>query len=116
MTLCPFHSTTFIISYGLQFAAFTSTLVHVFRKFPSSLIHLLSRTHVLVWYRKDITRQFKLSVRQEHDVHLRLMSVYSEVPGWWYGLLGVVAFVIGAIVIEVFHTGVSAVISSGYML
>ena len=35
----PSYSTTFIISYGLQFASFTSTLVHVFRTFPSGLTH-----------------------------------------------------------------------------
>jgi OPT oligopeptide transporter protein len=62
--------------------------------------------YLLVWYRKDIARQFRRSLRQEGDVHSRLMSVYPEVPDWWYILLGLVSFVIGLIVIEVFNTQV----------
>ncbi|KAF8525148.1 OPT oligopeptide transporter [Hysterangium stoloniferum] len=77
----------FAISYGLQFATFTATLVHVF-----------------LWYRKDIIQRFKRSLREERDVHCRLMSVYEEVPAWWYTTLGVVAFTIGLIVIETFQT------------
>ncbi|KAF8577861.1 OPT oligopeptide transporter [Ramaria rubella] len=79
--------TTFVISYGLQFASFTATIVHVF-----------------LWYRKDIARQFRHSLRQERDIHARLMCAYLEVPEWWYVLLGIVAFVVGLVVIEVFNT------------
>ena len=35
------------------------------------------------------------------------MSVYPEVPEWWYAVLGIVAFVIGLVVIEAFDTKVS---------
>ena len=42
------------------------------------------------------------------------MNVYSEVPDWWYGLLGMGAFVIGIIVIEVFDTGVGNIIFSSW--
>lgn len=66
------------------------------------------RLYILVWYRKDVARQFRRSLRQEGDVHSRLMSVYPEVPDWWYIVLGLVSFVVGMIVIEVFNTQVSA--------
>src|SRR5882672_9577748 len=98
---------TFIISYGLQFASFTATLVHIFRMFTHLLHHFTSYSHLSVWYRKDIARQFRRSLRQEGDIHSRLMSVYTEVPEWWYALLGIVAFVMGLVVIEVFDTKVS---------
>ena len=33
-----------------------------------------------------------------------MMSVYSEVPGWWYGALFLVTFVFGIVAIEIFPT------------
>lgn len=60
-----------------------------------------------MWYRRDIARQFRRSLRDEADVHARLMLAYPEVPQWWYALMGVVAFVLGIITIEVWDTKVS---------
>lgn len=95
-----------MVSYGLQFATFTATIVHVFSMFV--LLRTRSITYsVTVWYRKDIARQFRRSLRQERDVHSRLMLAYREVPNWWYALLGLIAFVIGLVVIEVFDTKAS---------
>lgn len=37
-------------------------------------------------------------------MHSRLMSVYDEVPHYWYGALALVAFVLAIITIEVFDT------------
>jgi len=45
-----------------------------------------------VWFRKDISRRFRLSLKDERDVHSRLMQAYREVPMWWYALVGIVAF------------------------
>lgn len=58
----------------------------------------------LVWYRHDIVRQFRRSLKDQRDVHSRLMSVYPEVPHYWYLILGIIAFVIAVITIEVFDT------------
>ncbi|CAL1696243.1 unnamed protein product [Somion occarium] len=79
--------TTFAISYGAQFASLTAIIVHIF-----------------LWYRNDIARQFRRSIRDERDVHSRLMTVYAEVPQWWYGILGVIALVFGLVAIEIFDT------------
>ncbi|KAJ3486237.1 hypothetical protein NLI96_g4363 [Meripilus lineatus] len=78
---------TFIISYGAQFASLSAIIVHVF-----------------LWYRHDIIRQFRRSVRDERDVHARLMSAYPEVPHWWYLTLGLVSFGFGVAAIKVFDT------------
>jgi len=80
-------SITFAVSYAVQFAAFTALIVHT-----------------ILWYRHDIIRQFRRSLRDERDVHSRLMSVYPEVPHLWYATLGIVAFVLGVIAIEIFPT------------
>ncbi|GBE78430.1 OPT oligopeptide transporter [Sparassis latifolia] len=80
--------TTLSLAYGVQFAAFTAVIVHV-----------------LLWYRRDIFRQFNRSLGDERDVHARLMSVYPEVPWYWYATVGVVALVLGAVGIEVYDTG-----------
>ncbi|KAI0080041.1 OPT oligopeptide transporter [Panus rudis PR-1116 ss-1] len=78
---------TFIISYGAQFASLTAIIVHVF-----------------LWYRHDIVRQFRRGLSDRRDVHSRLMSVYPEVPNWWYMIVGLVAFVFGVVSIEIFPT------------
>ena len=62
-----FISVTTAMSYGLLFAATTSTLTHAF-----------------IYYRKQIYNQSRHSLADQPDVHARLMSVYKEVPGWWY--------------------------------
>jgi OPT family small oligopeptide transporter len=80
-------SITFAVSYGVQFAAFTALIVHT-----------------ILWYRHDIIRQFRRSIKDEQDVHSRLMAIYPEVPHWWYGTLGIAAFVMGVIAIELFPT------------
>ncbi|CAE6479445.1 unnamed protein product [Rhizoctonia solani] len=80
-------SMTFSLSYGLSFGALTSTVVHTW-----------------LWYRHDIVRQFRSSMKDETDVHSRLMLAYPEVPQWWYITLGIIAFALGIVTIEVWDT------------
>ncbi|KAE8185626.1 hypothetical protein CF336_g7332 [Tilletia laevis] len=56
-----------MINFGLQFASVASIFTHVF-----------------FYFRKDLARQWKASLKQEPDIHARLMSRYAEVPNWWY--------------------------------
>ncbi|KAK7041928.1 hypothetical protein VNI00_008910 [Paramarasmius palmivorus] len=65
---------TLIMAYALSFAAFTSIFVHTF-----------------LWFRRDIARRFRSSLKDERDVHSRLMQAYPEAPLWWYGAVGCVA-------------------------
>lgn len=62
-----FLSTTFAISYGLSFASITATLMHTF-----------------LYFRKQIWTQSRKSMNEQPDIHARLMSVYRQVPEWWY--------------------------------
>jgi len=57
-----------------------------------------------LWFRKDIVRRFRSSLRDERDVHSRLMQFYPEVPAWWYGLVGVIAFAFFCTSIEIIPT------------
>ena len=99
-----FLSASFAITYGLQFASITATLTHTF-----------------LYYRKYIWTHARRPLSQQPDIHARLMSVYKEVPHWWYltifGLrhlfillkkdadsLSVTMFVFGVVVIEVWET------------
>lgn len=70
-----FLSMTYALSYGVTFAAFTSVIVHTW-----------------LWYRRDIVIQIRKSLKDNHDVHSRLMAHYPEVPQWWYIILGIAAF------------------------
>jgi len=62
-----FLSVSFAMAYGLSFASITATL-----------------THTYLYYRKQIWTQARRSLSEQPDIHARLMSVYKEVPDWWY--------------------------------
>jgi OPT oligopeptide transporter protein len=62
-----FLPSTSAITYGLSFASITATLVHA-----------------LLYYHKQIWIQAHRSLSEQPDIHARLMSVYKEVPDWWY--------------------------------
>jgi hypothetical protein len=99
-----FLSASLAITYGLDFATITATLTHTF-----------------LYYRKYIWAHARRPLSEQPDIHARLMSVYKEVPDWWYltifGLrhrflyrkkyadtLLVTMFVFGVVVIEVWET------------
>jgi hypothetical protein len=62
-----FLSPSFAITYGLSFASIPATLTHAF-----------------LYYRKRAWVDAHRSLSQQSDLHARLMSVYQEVPDWWY--------------------------------
>ena len=78
---------TYIVTYGTIFATYPAILVHTF-----------------LWYRKDVARQFRRSLKDETDIHSRLISKYPEVPHWWFLTLGIIALIMGIIGIEVCDT------------
>ncbi|KAJ7178961.1 oligopeptide transporter [Mycena filopes] len=82
-----FLSTTFAISYGLSFASITATLTHAF-----------------LFFRKQIWAQSRRAMSEQPDIHARLMSVYPQVPEWWYVIIFLSMFVCGIISIEVWDT------------
>ncbi|KAG6814032.1 hypothetical protein H0H92_003882 [Tricholoma furcatifolium] len=86
-----FMSATLAMAYGVLFAAFVSVLVHTF-----------------LWFRHDIARRFRSSLKDERDVHSRLMLSYPEVPIWWFVALFVVCFVLILVTVSVFPTQLPA--------
>lgn len=58
-------SATFALAYGLSFASITATLVHT-----------------LLYFRKQIWVQARRSLKEQPDIHARLMSKYRQVPDW----------------------------------
>ena len=85
--------------YGVFFAVYTATIVYAY-------LH----------HRFEIVRGFKSLLKKTNpkvahrDVHNRLMSVYPEVPEWWYLLLLLAAIGLGLIAILNYptHTTVGA--------
>ncbi|KAJ7462034.1 OPT oligopeptide transporter [Mycena latifolia] len=61
-------------------------------------------THTFLWFGRDIVRRFRSSLKDERDVHSRLMQAYPEVPVWWYIIVGVLSTVFIFIAIEIFPT------------
>ena len=62
-----FLSASFAVTYGLGFASITATLTHTF-----------------LYYRKQILIYARRSLSEQSDIHAHFMSVYKEVPDWWY--------------------------------
>ena len=60
-------SASFAMFYGLSFASITAVLTHVF-----------------LYFCKRIAIQARRSLSEQPVIHARLMSVYNEVPDWWY--------------------------------
>ena len=85
-----FLPVVYIVTYGTIFATYPALLVHTF-----------------LWYRKDIAHQFRRRLKDEKDIHSRLMSKYPEVPHWWFLVLGIVSLVMGIIGIELCDTKLS---------
>ncbi|KAJ7083662.1 OPT oligopeptide transporter protein-domain-containing protein [Mycena belliarum] len=83
-------STTFAMSYGLSFMSITATIVH-------ALIH----------FRAPIKLHFKRSLREQPDVHAKLMQVYPEVPDWYYACIFIITFVFACVCIECWDTGMT---------
>lgn len=84
-------SATLVVAYGTAFACFPSVFVHTF-----------------LWFRKDIVKRFRNTLKDERDIHSRLMLAYSEVPMWWYATLGAVCFILMCVSVEVFPTQLPA--------
>ncbi|KAG1865655.1 OPT oligopeptide transporter protein-domain-containing protein [Suillus tomentosus] len=82
-----FIPAAFVMSYGLSFASITATIVHCF-------IH----------FRKQIWYQARRSLREQADIHARLMSRYPQVPDWWYLSLFTLMFALGVVSIEIWPT------------
>ena len=57
-----------------------------------------------MWHQKDIVHRFRNTLKNEHDVHSRLMQHYSEVPMWWYAITGIITFAFVCTAIEIVPT------------
>jgi len=62
-----FLPVAFTISYRLVFAVITATLAHTF-----------------LYYCKHVVIHARHSLSEQPDIHAHLISVYKEVPDWWY--------------------------------
>ena len=94
------------IAYGVGFAALISVVVHTLRTlFPSTNAEI-RLILLLVWFRRDIARRFRGTLKDERDVHSRLMLQYTQVPWTWYGVVFGICFTFLMIAISVFPTQV----------
>ncbi|KAJ7630541.1 OPT oligopeptide transporter [Roridomyces roridus] len=61
-------------------------------------------THTFLWFGRDIVRRFHSSLKDERDIHSRLMQRYTEVPTWWYYIVAVISTVFVFVAVEIFPT------------
>ncbi|TFK61872.1 small oligopeptide transporter, partial [Pluteus cervinus] len=85
-----FLSATFAMAYATSFLAITATI-----------------THALIHFWDPIRLQFKRSLREEPDIHARLMSQYPQVPEWYYACIFAVSFAFACVCIKVWPSGMT---------
>ncbi|KAI0669228.1 OPT oligopeptide transporter protein-domain-containing protein [Trametes maxima] len=83
-------SITFVMCYGLSFLAISATL-----------------THAAIHFYKPIMINLKRSLREQPDIHARLMSRYQQVPEWHYVAIFIVTFIFACVCIEVWPSGMT---------
>ncbi|KAK7062623.1 hypothetical protein VNI00_000111 [Paramarasmius palmivorus] len=80
-------SIALIFCYGLSFMGVAATI-----------------THSIIYCWKPVRLQFTRSLREQPDIHAKLMVKYPQVPDWYYGCLFVITFAFGAVCIELWPT------------
>ena len=80
-------STSFAIAYGLSFASITAAIVHS-----------------ILYFWKPIRVHLRRSLREQPDVHAKLISNYREVPEWWYVTLFSINFIFACLCIQLWPT------------
>lgn len=73
-----FLAPTFLLNYGLSFAALTAAIVHT-----------------IIFNGKEVWYRYKAARNQEPDIHMKVMAKYDEAPDWWYGVLFVISMAMG---------------------
>lgn len=101
-----FMPTAISVAYAISFASFSAVLVHTFCScsFPCAGHTADVLDFFPVWYRHDIAKRIRADIRDERDVHARLMQAYPEAPQWWYAILGITTLIVFFIVVSVFPT------------
>jgi len=82
--------TAFAMSYGLSFLSITATI-----------------SHAIIHFWKPIRLQFGRAMREQPDIHARLMSHYPQVPEWYYACIFAITFVFACVCIQVWPSGMT---------
>lgn len=75
------------MTYTIAFALTTAMLVHT-----------------ALWHGPRIWRVLRNRKNEAPDIHAKLMSVYKDVPEWWYAIVFVLLFALSIVCISVFDT------------
>jgi hypothetical protein len=87
LTVIPASSTSFVIAYGLSFASITATIVHS-----------------ILYFWKPIQVHLRRSLREQPDIHAKLMSGYRQVPEWWYAVVFAISFFFACLSVQLWPT------------
>ncbi|RDA90398.1 hypothetical protein CP533_1049 [Ophiocordyceps camponoti-saundersi (nom. inval.)] len=116
----PYLSASRALSYGWHFAIYTAimTRIALYHR-PQMVMGFKSFFKDLRIRRKTKDKGTDQKEREERyaDVHSRLMSAYSDIPGWWFFVILVVSVVFGILGIVLWPTYTSpAVVLYGILL
>jgi OPT family small oligopeptide transporter len=83
-----FLTASYVMVYTTGFALTSSVLVHT-----------------ALYHGKSLWTGFRFQRVEEDDIHSKLMRKYTEVPEWWYAVVGVVMLALSITAMEVYDTG-----------
>ncbi|CAG8483621.1 21933_t:CDS:10 [Gigaspora margarita] len=77
-------------------AIFAMCYFYYFAQLPATIVH------VALFHGKEIWNQYKKTREEENkeDIHCKMMSIYPEVPYYWYGGIFFIMLIIGMILGE----------------
>ncbi|GAA5831598.1 hypothetical protein JCM3766R1_004947 [Sporobolomyces carnicolor] len=78
---------TYATVYGLAFMLAVAVIVHT-----------------VLYHGRTMARQLRRARTEDHDVHVKLMRNYPEVPDWWYLIFVSVALALSIVTVVCFHT------------
>ena len=92
----PFYTAANMVVYGAFFALYPFAIIYSFITDWSSI----SSSFRDLW--KTIRNPRRSNFENHTDVHCQMMSKYKEVPDWYFGVVLVIATVLGIVMVEVY--------------
>ena len=90
--------------FGAYFAQYTAALLYAVLEHGAQIkAGMIIAARKFTSFRSKVKENDSQNVL-EHDIHYQLMQAYPEVQQWWFGIVALVALVMGIIMVEVYHT------------
>lgn len=101
-----YYSAGYNLVFGAYFAQYTAALLYALLEHWNQLKtgFQIGLRQVKSTWKKPEDLQDEAEIRPEVDIHFKLMKQYPEAKQWWFGVVALIALVMGIIACEVYRT------------